>query len=42
MNTDDDFFYKKNYVKVNNTDLSPEETAKRIVETFRFEMVEED
>ena len=38
MNTDDDFFYKKNYVKINNTDLTPEETAQKIVDTFGFEL----
>jgi cytidylate kinase len=39
MNTNDDFFYQENYVKINNTDLSPEETANRIVEAFGFEFV---
>lgn len=39
MNTVGDFFYKENYVKVNNTDLSPEETAKRVVEAFGFELI---
>jgi len=42
MNTDNDFFYKKNYVKINNTNLIPEETAKRIIKAFRFEMVEDE
>jgi len=40
MNTNDDFFYQENYVKINNTDLSPEETANRIVEAFGFELVD--
>ena len=39
MNTVGDFFYKENYVKVNNTDLSPEETAKRVVDAFGFELI---
>jgi len=42
MNTDDNFFYKENYVKINNTELSPEETAQKIVEAFRFEFVGND
>ena len=41
MNTDDDFFYRENYVKIKNTNLSPEETAKRIVEAFGFEIVDQ-
>ena len=40
MNTNDDFFYQENYVKINNTNLSPEETANRIVEAFGFELVD--
>ena len=36
LNTDNDFFYKENYVKINNTDLSAEEAACRIAETFGF------
>jgi hypothetical protein len=42
MNTDGDFFYEENYVKINNTELSPEETAKRIVEAFGFELVNDE
>ena len=38
MNTDDDFFYKENYVKINNTSLSPEETAQKIVDSFGIEL----
>jgi len=34
LNSTDDFFYTENYVKINNTDLMPEETAKRIAQTF--------
>lgn len=36
MNSSDDFFYNDNYVKINNTNLMPEETAERIVEEFGF------
>ena len=39
MNTNNDFFYRENYVKINNTNLSPAETAKQIVKAFRFEFV---
>lgn len=39
MNTDDDFFYKENYVKINNTSLSPEETAQRIIDAFGLKLV---
>ena len=38
MNTDGDFFYKENYVKINNTSLSPEETAQKIVDSFGIEL----
>jgi len=37
MNTNGDFFYKKNYVKINNTNLTPEETAQKIVDVFGLE-----
>lgn len=40
MNTDDDFFYKKNYVKVNNTNLTPEETAGRIIKALGFKEID--
>lgn len=40
MNTDGDFFYEENYVKINNTNLTPEETAKRIVEAFDLKKLE--
>jgi len=40
MNTNNDFFYQENYVKINNTNLSPEETAKQIVNAFRFSIVD--
>lgn len=42
MNTDDDFFYKENYVKINNTDFSPQEAARRIIEVFGLKMIETD
>lgn len=34
LNTDGDFFYEENHLKINNTNLSPEETARKIVEKF--------
>lgn len=40
MNTDDDFFYEENYVKINNTNLVPEETAQRIVDAFGLELID--
>jgi hypothetical protein len=36
LNSTNDFFYAENYVKINNTDLSPQATALRIVEAFNF------
>jgi len=36
MNTDGEFFYQENYVKINSTKLSPEETAKQIAQRFGF------
>ncbi len=39
MNTNGDFFYQENYVKINNSNLSPKATARRIVEAFGFEIV---
>ncbi len=36
MNTDNDFFYQENYVKINNTKLSAEETAQQIKKEFSF------
>ena len=42
MNTDGEFFYQENYVKINNTNLSPEETAKQIVKTFGIEIIDEE
>jgi hypothetical protein len=40
LNSDDDFFYEENYLKIDNTDLPPEETARRIVEEFEFDNVD--
>ena len=40
MNTEGDFFYQENYVKINNTNLSPEETARQIVDAFGFAIVD--
>ena len=36
LNSTGDFFFEENYVKINNTNLSVSETARRIVEAFRF------
>lgn len=36
LNTDGDFFYTDNFIKINNTNLSPEEAARKIVEKFGF------
>jgi shikimate kinase len=37
MNTDNDFFYKDNYVKIDNTNLSPGKIASMIVDEFGFD-----
>jgi hypothetical protein len=34
MNSQGDFFYQENYIKINNTHLTPQETAQKIVDTF--------
>ncbi len=34
LNSDGDFFYKENYLKINNTNLSADETARMIVDKF--------
>jgi len=36
LNTDGSFFYKENYLKINNTNLSAAETAQEIIEKFGF------
>ena len=36
LNTDDDFFYAENYLKINNTNLSAEEAAQNIIKEFGF------
>jgi len=41
MNTDGDFFYSENYLKIHNDTLSPEDAAKQIVESFHFEAIHE-
>jgi tRNA uridine 5-carbamoylmethylation protein Kti12 len=40
LNSDGDFFYVDNYLKINNTNLSADETARRIVEEFGFNTVD--
>lgn len=37
LNTEGDFFYEENYLKIENTNLSPLEAARRIVEAFGLE-----
>ena len=34
LNTDGDFFYTENYLKLDNTNLTPEEAARRIADAF--------
>jgi hypothetical protein len=34
LNSDGDFYYTERYIKIDNTRLSPEATAQRIVEAF--------
>lgn len=41
MNSVDDFFYRENYLKLNNTHLSAVEAAERIIKVFEFETVDE-
>lgn len=36
MNTDGEFYYHKNYLKIVNTDLTVEETVEKIVNAFSF------
>ena len=36
LNTDDNFFYEENYLKINNTNLSAVVTAREIIEKFGF------
>jgi len=36
LNSNDDFFYRENYLKINNTNLSPVDAARKIVDTFAF------
>lgn len=36
LNSDNSFFYQENYIKLNNTELTAEQTASRIVRAFGF------
>lgn len=36
LNTSGDFFYRENFLKINNTNLAPVETAQKIIEKFGF------
>jgi len=40
MNSTEDFFYKENYIKINNTSLDPQETAHKIVAVFGFTLTQ--
>ena len=39
LNSNDDFFYQKNYIKIANTHLTAHVTVHKIVEAFEFEEV---
>lgn len=39
LNSDGDFYYTERYIKIDNTTLSPEATAQRIVDTFGFQPI---
>jgi len=39
LNSNADFFYEKNYIKIDNTHLTAHDTALRIVETFGFDVI---
>ena len=39
LNSNDDFFYQKNYIKIDNTHLTAHGTAHKIIEAFGFEEV---
>ena len=36
LNTDDDFYYTENYIKIDNTNLSAEEVAQKIKKEFEL------
>ena len=38
FNSNGDFFYKDNYLKIDNTHLSPDEAAQKVVEAFKLQM----
>jgi hypothetical protein len=41
LNSDNNFFYQENYIKLNNTDLTAEQTASHIVQAFGFHAIEQ-
>jgi hypothetical protein len=41
LNSDSNFFYQENYIKLNNTDLTAEQTASHIVQAFGFPAIEQ-
>lgn len=42
LNSNDDFFYKENYLKINNTTLSAVETARMILDKFGYTIADAD
>jgi hypothetical protein len=38
LNSNNDFFYTENYLKLDNTHLSPSDAAHKIVETFNLDL----
>lgn len=40
LNSDGDFFYTENYLKINNTDLPAEKVARMIVDEFGFSTID--
>ena len=40
LNSEGDFFYTENYLKINNTNLSADEAARLIIEEFGFSEIE--
>jgi shikimate kinase len=42
LNSDGDFFYQENYLKIENTNLSAYDAARKIIDTFKLNVVECD
>jgi len=41
LNSNDDFFHEENYLKINNTNLSADETARMIVDKFGYSSIDD-